>query len=820
MSVAHTPSQMRHQRHPLDTPTPASSSGHHSTLITSLKPSRSRSNLSSEIKRAISQHAQPPVNRTAFGNLNGRFAAAPPPSSSPAYASVPAVIEEEGDILTDNTERERLNLENEIRLGMGELNRQAGGLRSGASSSGDSIGYGDLSDDLEQGHGLRQQTSTLPRQRHHQQHHGLRARIEDESSGAEDNGESSEPSMGDDFSLRIGLAGNRASSAAAHSVMPTGSAIRAAARALDQDDLTFTGMQRSPAPSPPYVRAAAAARPPPTDENRPPVAATAAPSSSFMPASSKSLPMRSPSNINNAASRASAIHSISPAIGPTYGNPSKVSSSMPHFGEPSHRLPDVTGLTDGLTSPARSRRNHYVAAPVPRRPNSAQAVGSEATAVANAIDDLRSRLQDAETANAQLMRALTEKDQRPAVEVRRASPAFVHAPAQNSPGLTRREVEEMFLRRDQESTLRARLTQLERQVASHEIAIAQLRALPRVNEHDQQRVTELNERLKTMLTETNVVKNAVEELLHDKLVKEQWEREEMNRKREMDGHHMRSGRDQGPTPPPPPGQMAGAANADPDRTPRAQRTVHRLGAEPTAIPPPQPIIRPATAPPRQSVYDCAAPTPAPAPVPAPMRASAVPQPMHTDAAYDRSYASTADSSNSANDSPSTAASSPMPEPDFRRAEALFESMSMQDPSKRRKNVCKLCGNGLKKKKVPRRSANLGGAGGNEKGFAGGVGPTMQSAAAAPAVDHKQELRYTLEKMEAAFAVQKQLYIELSEQYRAMDSRVSDGRRRMLATHLKDSIDVLETMAEEIQKFDACFHQFTTNQGQRRREGVI
>ncbi|KDE09258.1 hypothetical protein MVLG_00578 [Microbotryum lychnidis-dioicae p1A1 Lamole] len=819
MSVAHTPSQMRQQRYPLDTPTPASSSGHHSTLITSLKPSRSRSNLSSEIKRAIFQHAQPPVSRTAFGNLNGRFAAAPPPSSSPAYASVPRVIEEEGGILTDNTERERLDLENEIRLGMGELNRQAGGLRSGASSSGDSIGYGDLSDDLEQARGgLRQQTSTLPRQRHHQQHQGLRARIEDESSGAEDNGESSDPTIGDDFSLRIGLAGNRASSAAAHSAMPTGSAIRAAARALDQEDLTFTGMQRSPAASPPFAPAAAAARPPPTDENRPPVTA-AGPSSSFMPAASKTFPLRSPSNINNAASRASAIHSFSPKMGPTYSNRSRVPSSTPHFGEPSHRLPDVTGLTDGLTSPARSR-NQHMAAPVPRRPNSAQAVGSEATAVANAIDDLRSRLQDAEAVNAQLMRALAEKDQPPAVGVRRASPAFVQAPAQSSPGLTRREVEDMFLRRDQESTFRARLTQLERQVASHEIAIAQLRALPRVNEHDRQRVSELNERLKTMLTETNVVKNAVEELLHDKLVKEQWEREEMSRKREMEGHHLRTG---GSTPPP--GQMAATANVDPDRTPRAQRTTHRWAAEPTTIPPPQPIIRPATAPPRQPVHARAAPASAPAPNAAPVRACAAPQPTHNEAAYDESYASTADSSIAANDSASTAASSPMLEPDFRRAEALFESMSMQDPSKRRKNICKLCGNGLKKKKAqgPRRRGNLDvGGNANEKDL-GGAGPNVQNAApaAAPAVDHKLELRSTLEKMEQAFAVQKQLYIELSEQYRAMDSRVSDGRRRMLATHLKDSIDVLETMAEEIQKFDACFHRFTTSQGHgRMREGVV
>jgi len=61
------------------------------------------------------------------------------------------------------------------------------------------------------------------------------------------------------------------------------------------------------------------------------------------------------------------------------------------------------------------------------------------------------------------------------------------------------------------------------------------------------------------------------------------------------------------------------------------------------------------------------------------------------------------------------------------------------------------------------------------------------------------LAKVLGELEADFATHKKLYLELSEQYRRMDSKASGGRRRALAEHLKESIDTLELKAGEVRK---------------------
>lgn len=62
-------------------------------------------------------------------------------------------------------------------------------------------------------------------------------------------------------------------------------------------------------------------------------------------------------------------------------------------------------------------------------------------------------------------------------------------------------------------------------------------------------------------------------------------------------------------------------------------------------------------------------------------------------------------------------------------------------------------------------------------------------------EREQHYRY----LEEEFTAHKAIYVELSEQYRAMDARVGGGKRRALARHLKESIDELEGKADMVRQ---------------------
>ncbi|KAH8924509.1 hypothetical protein BT69DRAFT_71728 [Atractiella rhizophila] len=63
----------------------------------------------------------------------------------------------------------------------------------------------------------------------------------------------------------------------------------------------------------------------------------------------------------------------------------------------------------------------------------------------------------------------------------------------------------------------------------------------------------------------------------------------------------------------------------------------------------------------------------------------------------------------------------------------------------------------------------------------------------------------LGELEKDFAVHKKIYIELSDQYRAMDPASNAQRRRTLAEHLKESIDTLEAKADHIKRLYDALH---------------
>ena len=123
MYTSQTPAQLRRQSHiTLDTPTPAPSSGHTSVLITSLKPARSRSSLSGDMRasrntfKPFPSHAQPQApagpHLRPLGHSLGR------------QLNIPEINTEDLnldhlEIATDGTERKRRTLEDEIRRGMG-----------------------------------------------------------------------------------------------------------------------------------------------------------------------------------------------------------------------------------------------------------------------------------------------------------------------------------------------------------------------------------------------------------------------------------------------------------------------------------------------------------------------------------------------------------------------------------------------------------------------------------------------------------------------------------------------------------------------------
>ncbi|BGP24898.1 proteophosphoglycan ppg4 [Rhodotorula toruloides] len=92
-------------------------------------------------------------------------------------------------------------------------------------------------------------------------------------------------------------------------------------------------------------------------------------------------------------------------------------------------------------------------------------------------------------------------------------------------------------------------------------------------------------------------------------------------------------------------------------------------------------------------------------------------------------------------------------------------------------------------------------------------------------EHRRTLEAVLDRLEEDFAVQKKIYFELTAEYQAMTSRTDTNKRRVLANHLKKSIDVLEEKAREVKRYaDALEDLYETMHAQtcpqRRRHAVV
>lgn len=374
----------------MDTPTPAPSSGHTSTLITSLKPSRSHSNLSADLRdgrsskpsfnpRPSSQQHRPPLGHSLGRGLN-----------LPVDLDTGDLDLDHLEIATDGTERQRRTLEEEIRRGMDALERQS-------SASEASVGFGDLSDVEKREGGARD----------------FRARIEDETVSG-----SSSDSLGDDFSLQIGMAGRRGSEE--ERPQPVN---HAGGNGEEQEehgsleidgDLTYLSLSRSISPVSPRrfatgLRAAPAAVPSTgaartsgmggaggqdaarrvfgDAENVPSPRSVAAepkkasssnqqqqqPSSSRAPFPSSirrdlpatSSPLNSSSALPSPASRPLRAPTTSRTTGLASFAAQNSYQREQSYDLPNEstrmRLPDITGLTEGLQSPLKTRGHYAVA---------------------------------------------------------------------------------------------------------------------------------------------------------------------------------------------------------------------------------------------------------------------------------------------------------------------------------------------------------------------------------------------------------------------------------------------------------------------------
>lgn len=191
-----TPAQLRRNGHQVfDTPTP--SSGNNSTFISSIKPSHlnPKANLSFELPSG-SQNV--PLSR---GNNLGRGVGGSKIRLSQQQQHYRAPLSgkngneqlntndlnlENLEIQTDNTERARRTLEEELQEGFRNLAPD-----DSNGSDRDSLGYGDLSD-LENGGGGMEGMRNF------------RKEMEDESLDSS----SSSDGLGDEFSLHIGMTGN------------------------------------------------------------------------------------------------------------------------------------------------------------------------------------------------------------------------------------------------------------------------------------------------------------------------------------------------------------------------------------------------------------------------------------------------------------------------------------------------------------------------------------------------------------------------------------------------------------------------------------
>lgn len=352
--VSFTPAQYRqNSRIPLDTPTPASTSGHNSAYMSSLKPARQQSNLSYD----GGQNIAPARGGRVAGKLpiklshqqQQTFYRAPlgPSSKYNNDLNTEDLNLENLDIPADDTERDRRIMEEDLKREFSALRRDDN------ESDRDSAGFGDLSD-LENGDdmgGMR----------------NLRREMEDES--LESSSNSSD--LGDDFSLHIGMTGVRGGK----NVVRPSAPIRQNSYEDDRD-ISYVSVDSPRRPVPQHHQQKQQQQQHASSIPLPPSRESSAPPASQQPT------RRTAELVDHFSSLPTQFQQSKPS--PTF--PSRTLPKVPHNTKESEyvrshldyssdrvRLPDVTGLTEGLQSPSKTRAHH----PSPRRNQAGPNVGGK-----------------------------------------------------------------------------------------------------------------------------------------------------------------------------------------------------------------------------------------------------------------------------------------------------------------------------------------------------------------------------------------------------------------------------------------------------------
>ncbi|KAL8278239.1 hypothetical protein RQP46_009412 [Phenoliferia psychrophenolica] len=843
MQTSHTPAHRRQSHITLDTPTPAPSTGHTSVLITSLKPARSRSSLSGDYRN--SRTSNPKLPFAAGGGL-APAAAAPSAHLRPLAHSlgrqlnIPEINTEDLnldhlEIATDGTERKRRTLEDEIRRGMGELGDHSS--ESESASERESVGrFGDLDDRDDEGRRA--------------------AALGDESqSGSE--------SLGDDFSLRINMAGLRGAATAAmgahhhpdHHASSASDSDDGGLGDLEEADLTYVTLPAhaygSPAPAPPSRqnnKAPAAAAPPPPAAaplafTRPQPTTRDVPRPSFSPA----VPSNQRANAAVFADQNRPPGGPSPAFSrPTFANfhPTSVPRnyftssplSPPTLRAPNNsrqtpsdatrmRLPDVTGITDGLRSPLKSR-GHYTVAP--------GATATDEAVINGALGQLKDRLAKLERENSMSAARVRELETRLRDEEHEAAmrePVAARDAGDDWEAKLREEQDRRQGLEDLVTRLRSQVANLAHSLKSQAESINDLRAhrpaTPVPSHALEDEVASLRTGLDGLGAEVEAVRSVVDELVREREAQaaSDWEREEDERRRSMERARApepeglaRREHDRSRRSPAPSLNEGGFRRSkrdesvleDPDRTPRANRT-HGVGRR-TGPGTPQTeksfhSLEEIEAL-RQSILAEAARSSSPRPH---KQHNTAPQEEHE--SYDAARQSAAAYSKP-KESRQHKAPSHHHDDDYRtdqesqldeRAERIFESVRNMNSSA---DLCTVC-------RRRRRS------GVPDRAF-GSAPPKMQRAQrseqeyeaeseegnawdAPPAFVPQQKSRKerqatadsTLKILEDDFKAHMRIFVELAAEYRGMSPRADGEKRRVLGEHLRESMDTLDLKAQRI-----------------------
>ncbi|KAK9894543.1 hypothetical protein P389DRAFT_97911 [Cystobasidium minutum MCA 4210] len=446
---------------------------------------------------------------------------------------------------------------------------------------------------------------------------------------------------------------------------------------------------------------------------------------------------------------------------PTYraaDSPGKVSNASSYNGV---RVPDVTGLTEGLTSPSRvgsgpsSHREFLRADGSPVSSSRVYSRSQEDPALSSALSGLRRRLEALESENARSEAKVAELQDRLAAQG--PSP-----PSGRSANPDLGDNPHHFV-----ETLRDEINKLQAQIETHNQTLSQLQSQqPQAfsqtlygdyNPQSWQNVfAGLREALQQLADQVMAVRQVLEEVLQS-----------------MKSNHLSDA-----------DLLRPQASTTRDRPLPAQRPLHTSGQYPATLSARQPPIR---------ANDTRAPyNPLAAHDSPPQRSSSAP----TTQARPAEYRVPRTVSNPGPERPASHnISLPPREPLLDRAERILSSVPPRLESHTH-TTCDMC-----RRQLAGTDARLTTSLHPDDSHAGRH--AVRQSAELPM---QTVITRALKDLEDDFAVHKRIYVDLSEEFKLMDPATPEvNRRKILASHLKESVDILEMKADEIKRLYDLLH---------------